>query len=185
MHLTPAYSIPQENWLLPLLVSMWTMTSSRFEQATAMGIKAIFILLRDSDMAHQHDPISWEKLHELCGSPINCILGLILNLHRMTVSTLPEFDAVMHAPQHATGTKLMHLQKEGSQRAHRMAEPHHFQCPVAETPIRQHLLLSHCGIAPQQFAPSLHEPVFPRCLTHFVHCPPPVAGWDHHAILPH
>jgi hypothetical protein len=32
----------------------------QFEQATADGIKAIFILLGDSTITLQQDPISWE-----------------------------------------------------------------------------------------------------------------------------
>jgi hypothetical protein len=61
-----------------------------FEQATATGIEAVFILLGDPDMTRCRDPISWEKLHELLVAPINCILVLVLNLHRMMVGALPE-----------------------------------------------------------------------------------------------
>lgn len=57
----------------------------RFKQATAAGIKVIFILLGDSNLACRQDHILWEKLHELLIAPINHILGLVLDPHRMTV----------------------------------------------------------------------------------------------------
>ena len=63
----------------------------RFEQAIASSIKAIFILLGDSNTALRQDPISWDKLHELLVAPVNHILGLVLDLRRMTVGTPPEF----------------------------------------------------------------------------------------------
>jgi hypothetical protein len=65
--------------------------------------------LGDSNIALQQDPISWEKLHKLLLAPINRILGLILNLRRMAVSTPPEFSAatvhlvrMMWGPHHHT-----------------------------------------------------------------------------------
>ena len=42
-------------------------------------------------MALRQDPISWDKLHELLVAPTNRILGLVLDLHSMTVGTPPEF----------------------------------------------------------------------------------------------
>jgi hypothetical protein len=45
------------------------------------------------DMTRCHDPISWEKLHELLNAPINCILSLIRDLHRMMVGAQPAFIA--------------------------------------------------------------------------------------------
>jgi hypothetical protein len=63
----------------------------RFKQAIAANIEAIFILLGDSNTALLQDPISWDKLHELLVAPVNCILGLVLDLCCMTVGILPEF----------------------------------------------------------------------------------------------
>jgi hypothetical protein len=63
----------------------------QFEQAIAASIKAIFMLLGESTTALHQDPISWDKLHELLVAPVNRILGLVLNLRRMTVSTPPDF----------------------------------------------------------------------------------------------
>jgi hypothetical protein len=63
----------------------------RFEQAIAASIEAIFILLGESNTALRQDPISWEKLHELLVAPTKRILGLVLDLHRMTVGTPAEF----------------------------------------------------------------------------------------------
>jgi hypothetical protein len=65
--------------------------TSRFEQAIDASIKAIFILLGESNTALRQDPISWDKLHELLVAPTNRILGLVLDLHSMTAGTPPEF----------------------------------------------------------------------------------------------
>jgi hypothetical protein len=63
----------------------------RFEQAIAASIEVIFMLLGESNMVLCQDPISWDKLHELLIAPVNRILGLILDLRPMTISTLPDF----------------------------------------------------------------------------------------------
>ena len=63
----------------------------RFEQAIASSIEAIFLLLGHSDIAHRQDPISWDKLHELLVAPVNRILGLTLNLRKLTVGTPSDF----------------------------------------------------------------------------------------------
>ena len=65
----------------------------RFEQAIAASIEAIFMLLGEPDPARRQDPISWDKLHELLVAPVNRILGLILDLRRMTVGIPHEFIA--------------------------------------------------------------------------------------------
>lgn len=65
----------------------------RFEQAIAASIKAIFVLLGESNMALRQNPISWDKLHELLVTPVNRILGIVLDLCRMTVGTPPDFIA--------------------------------------------------------------------------------------------
>jgi hypothetical protein len=63
----------------------------RFEQAIAASIEAIFMLLGESNTALRQDPISWDKLHELLVAPVNRILGLILDLRRLTVGIPPDF----------------------------------------------------------------------------------------------
>jgi hypothetical protein len=63
----------------------------RFEQAIAASVEAIFMLRGKSNTALCQDPISWDKLHELLVTPVNWILGLVLNLRRMTVGTPPDF----------------------------------------------------------------------------------------------
>jgi hypothetical protein len=65
--------------------------TSRFEQAIAASIEAIFILLGESNTALRQDPISWDKLHELLVAPTNRVLGLVLDLRRLTVGMPPEF----------------------------------------------------------------------------------------------
>jgi hypothetical protein len=47
------------------------------------------VLLGESNTALRQDPISWDKLHELLIAPVNRILGLVLDLHRLTVGTPP------------------------------------------------------------------------------------------------
>ena len=64
---------------------------SRFEQAIAASIEAIFILLGDSNTELRQDPISWDKLYELLVAPVNTILGLILNLRKLTAGTPRDF----------------------------------------------------------------------------------------------
>jgi hypothetical protein len=64
-----------------------------FEQAIATSIEAIFILLCESNTAHRQDPKSWDKLHELLIAQVNWILGLVLDLRRLTVGTPPDFIA--------------------------------------------------------------------------------------------
>jgi hypothetical protein len=56
----------------------------RFEQAIATSIEASHTALRQ-------DPISWDKLQELLIAPVNRIIGLILDLRRMTIGTPPDF----------------------------------------------------------------------------------------------
>jgi hypothetical protein len=51
------------------------------------------MLLGESNTTLHQDPISWDKLHELLVAPVNRILGLVLDLHRMTISTPPDFVA--------------------------------------------------------------------------------------------
>jgi hypothetical protein len=63
------------------------------EQAIAASIEAIFMLLRESSTALHQDPISWDKLHKLLVAPVNRILGLVLDLHQMTVGIPPDFIA--------------------------------------------------------------------------------------------
>jgi hypothetical protein len=65
----------------------------RFEQAIAASIEAIFILLGASNTSRRQDPISWDKLHELLAAPVNRILGLVLDLRRLTVGIPPEFTS--------------------------------------------------------------------------------------------
>jgi hypothetical protein len=64
-----------------------------FKKVTATSIKAIFILLGGSNIALCHDPISWDKLHELLVAPVNRVLGLILNLCCTTAGSLPDIIA--------------------------------------------------------------------------------------------
>ena len=61
------------------------------EQAVAASIKAIFILLGDSDIEHRQDPISFDKLEGMVISYANKVLGQIINTRRMDVETPPEF----------------------------------------------------------------------------------------------
>ena len=51
------------------------------------------MLLGESNTALRQDLISWDKLHKLLVAPVNWILGLVLDLRQMTVSTPPYFIA--------------------------------------------------------------------------------------------
>ena len=63
----------------------------RFEQAIASSIEAVFVLLGEPNPTLRQDPISWDKLHGLFVAPTNMILGLVLDLRRLTVSIPTEF----------------------------------------------------------------------------------------------
>jgi hypothetical protein len=65
----------------------------QFEQAIAASIEANFMLLGESNTTLHQDPNSWDKLHELLVAPVNHILGLVLDLRRLTVGTPPNFVA--------------------------------------------------------------------------------------------
>jgi hypothetical protein len=120
-----------------------------FEQATATSIEAVFIILRDSDMTCRQDPISWEKLHKLLVAPINRILGLVLDLHCMTVGAPPEFIATMVTllgttwGSHCCTFKVKEAKELTGKLNHIL-----FSAPWLKKPPRQHLLLSHRGTAP-------------------------------------
>ena len=71
--------------------------------------------------------------------------------------------------QHAAGVHCSHdhpstddlptpplLQGQGSQGAHRQAEPHHVQCTLAKIPPREHLFLHGGSITSEQLASCLH-----------------------------
>ena len=47
----------------------------QIKQAVAASIEAIFILLGPSELDHQQDPISFDKLKEMVIGPVNRILG--------------------------------------------------------------------------------------------------------------
>jgi hypothetical protein len=51
----------------------------RIENAAAASIEAIFILLGPSTRNCRQDPISFDKLEEMVISPINRILGNVIN----------------------------------------------------------------------------------------------------------
>ncbi len=62
-----------------------------FEHATAAGIKAIFILLGESDLTKRQDPISWDKLLDMMVAPVNQVLGLTINTRLLTVGVPHDF----------------------------------------------------------------------------------------------
>jgi hypothetical protein len=64
-----------------------------FKQCIASSIAAIYILLGPSDLQCQQDPISFDKLTDMTISPVNRVLGHIVDTRRMTLSTPPEFIA--------------------------------------------------------------------------------------------
>jgi hypothetical protein len=49
------------------------------------------MLLGEPNTALHQDPISWDKLHKLLVAPANRVLGLVLDLRRMTVITPSDF----------------------------------------------------------------------------------------------
>ena len=65
------------------------------EQAIAASLEAVFILLGETDIMHRHDPISCDKHHGLLVAPADIILGLILDLCRLTVGMPAEFISMI------------------------------------------------------------------------------------------
>ena len=68
---------------------------ARFKQATAAIIEAVFILLGKPDLTLCQDPISWDKLLELTITPGDHVLGLVLDLHCLTIGAPPDLIAAM------------------------------------------------------------------------------------------
>jgi hypothetical protein len=66
---------------------------NRIQQAITASIKAIFLLLGDSDLHHRQDPVSFNKMLELLVSYQNKILGEIINTQELTVGMPREFIA--------------------------------------------------------------------------------------------
>ena len=64
---------------------------ARIRRAVAASIKAVSLLLGDSELDKRQDHISFDKLLEMLVAPINRVLGHIINTRRMTVSTPDDF----------------------------------------------------------------------------------------------
>jgi hypothetical protein len=64
---------------------------ARFERTTPAGIKAIFILLSESDLTRRQDPISWDKLLDMMVAPVNRVFGLTINTRLLTVGVPHDF----------------------------------------------------------------------------------------------
>jgi hypothetical protein len=62
-----------------------------FEQCIAASIEAIYVLLGPSDLSRRQDPISFDKLEDMVISPIQRVLGHIIDTRRMVISTPPDF----------------------------------------------------------------------------------------------
>jgi hypothetical protein len=56
---------------------------SDFEQSIVAAIEAVYILLGPSDIPCHQDPISFNKLTDMTTSPINKVLGHIINTRHM------------------------------------------------------------------------------------------------------
>ena len=63
------------------------------EQAIAVIIKAIFIILRPSQLHKQQDPISVYKLEDKIIGPVNKRLGHVISTHCLTLYTLDPISA--------------------------------------------------------------------------------------------
>ena len=61
----------------------------RIAQAIAASIKAIFVLLGESDLLSRQDPISFDKMVDTIVSHRNIILGQHIDTRKMTVETPP------------------------------------------------------------------------------------------------
>jgi hypothetical protein len=69
-----------------------------FEQCIASSIEAIYVLLGPSDLTKRQDPISFDKLKEMVISPIQRVLGHIIDTRRMVISTPLDFvQDVIHS----------------------------------------------------------------------------------------
>ena len=66
--------------------------TKRIEQTIAAGIEAIFIILGNSDLERQQDPVSRDKLKEIAIHYCNKMLGQIINTRAMTIGTPREFQ---------------------------------------------------------------------------------------------
>ncbi len=65
------------------------------QQAVVASIEAIYILLGESDLSKQQDPILFNKLKDMPLSYSSPILGQLVNTQRMDIKTPPEFIADM------------------------------------------------------------------------------------------
>ena len=59
----------------------------------ATTIEALFLLLSDSALAFWDDPISFDKLVDLIVGPVNNILGHMVDIWHLTVSTPLDYHA--------------------------------------------------------------------------------------------
>ncbi len=81
------------------IISLLTTTSTRhfdsyhIQKAVAASIKAIYILLGESDLSKRQDPVSFDKLEDMPVSYSARILGQNVNTQRMDVETPSEFIA--------------------------------------------------------------------------------------------
>jgi hypothetical protein len=64
---------------------------AHIEHTAAASIEAIFILLGPSALDCRKDPISFDKMEEMAIGPIKCILGHVIDTHRLLVDTPVDF----------------------------------------------------------------------------------------------
>jgi hypothetical protein len=134
----------------------------RFKQAIAASIKAIFMLLGESNTALRQDPISLDKLHKLLVAPVNRILGLILDLRQMTVGTLPDFIvSTINLLRTTWGPHRHSFKVKEAEELTGKLNHIAFGGPLAEIPPQEYLLLAHRSPPSQHIAPHPYELMLP------------------------
>ncbi len=122
------------------------------QQAVAASIKAIYILLGESDLSKRQDPVSFDKLEDMPVSYPSRILGQIVNTQRMDVKTPPEFiaDTIQLLD------KLFSILPAGHRINHGETWTHRVYCPMVALPPPQPLRRN--GQMPWvSQSPSLHD----------------------------
>ncbi len=86
--------------------------SYQTQQSVAASIKAIYILLGESDLMTWQDPILFDKLEDVPISYSSHILGQIVNMQCMDIEAPPEFivNMLRLLKHHGRHHKVIHLQ---------------------------------------------------------------------------
>jgi hypothetical protein len=126
-----------------------------FKQVTAASIEAIFIMLCQPSLTLYQDPISWDKLLELLVAPVYLILGLTLDLCRLTVSISLEFIAAT-------------VQLLGTTWGPQCCYFHAKEAKKFNGKLVLGNILTHISPATQQLTPNQDQQILPRSTAHHI-----------------